>query len=333
MDLGGLPTPVTSAEALAERLALPALLVKGDDRAGDVYGGSKARKLEVLLADALTRRASSVLTFGGVGSNHALATAVHARRMGLGCVLALLPERPSAHAREHLLAERGLGCEQVPVGASDDAAAARVVRQVGAPGSPPYIIPVGGTCPLGNLGYVNAAFELAEQCESGVISVPDVIFVAAGTLGTTAGLHVGLRAAGLPSRLVAVRASNPGTGSDENLRAEVARTASFLRRIDPSFPEPTLELLSVEHGFAGPGYAIPTPEGQRAAGLARDLGGLELDLTYTAKAFAGLIDHAPRLAGQRVLFWNTFDPRHVPAGGAVVEDLPPPFRRYFPGRP
>jgi D-cysteine desulfhydrase len=330
MDLGGLPTPVSHQQALGERLGLPALYVKHDDRAGEVYGGSKARKLEHLLADALARGARSVLTYGGMGSNHALATAVHTDRLGLGCQLLLLAEPPSDHAREHLLAEHHLGCEQHRAGGIDEDAARRALGPR-FDAERPYIIPAGGTSPLGNAGYVNAAFELAAQCDAGELPIPEVIYVALGTTGTAAGLYVGLRAAGLPTRVVAVRASNPGTGSLRNLSATIESTARFLNELDPSFPrvEADRELLRLEHGFAGAGYAIPSDDGRRAAELARTLGALELDPTYTSKAFAALIHDAPRLSGQPVLFWNTYDPRHIPWGEARPEDLPPAFLPYL----
>lgn len=330
MDLGGLPTPVSHQERLGRHLGIGALYVKHDDRAGETYGGSKARKLEHLLAEAVRLGARTVLTFGGVGSNHALATAVQAERLGLGCRLLLLPERPSEHAREHLLAEHRLGCEQHRARGVDRDEARRVLGARFERESP-YVIPAGGTSPLGNAGYVNAALELAEQCAAGELPVPDLLYVAAGTTGTAAGLYVGLRAAGLPTRLVAVRASNPGTGSLRHLRGEIEATAQYLRGLDPSFPEVeiTSELLHLEHGAAGPGYAIPTPEGERATELARELAAIELDPTYTAKSFAGLIAHAPRLTDRAVLFWNTFDPRHVSPGDVEPEDLPRAFRGYF----
>jgi D-cysteine desulfhydrase len=246
----------------------------------------------------------------------------------------LLPEPAGGHVRAHLLAEHGLGCEQFPERGTDEAAVRRVLALREPGQAAPYVIPAGGTGALGTAGYVNGALELAEQIEAGEAPVPDVIYVAAGTTGTAAGLALGLRAAGLPTRLVAVRASNRGTATEARLRREIEAAASLLGGLDPTF-RPSLEaasgppLLRLEHGAAGPGYAIPTLEGARAAALARDLGGLELDGTYTAKAFAALIGDAPRLAGQTVLFWNTYDPRPVGSGGAQPGDLPPPLRRYF----
>jgi D-cysteine desulfhydrase len=242
----------------------------------------------------------------------------------------LLPETPSQHARDHLLAEHRLGCELVAATAADvrdtEGVLARANRE-----APSYLIPMGGTSPLGNTGYVNAAFELAAQCDAGELPIPDVIYVALGTAGTAAGLYVGLRAAGLATRLVAVRASNPGRGSLRNLRAAIEATSSYLHQLDASFPEVEAEesLLHLEHGSAGRGYAIPTEEGARAAALAQELEGIRLDSTYTAKAFAALINDAPRLSGESVLFWNTYDPRTVSTEGVTPEDLPRAFQRYF----
>lgn len=331
MDLGGLPTPITPARELGSHIGIPGLYIKRDDVAGAEYGGSKARKLEHLVADALDRGQRDILTFGGVGSNHALATAVHTHRLGLGCILLLLPERPSQHAREHLLAEHHLGCEQYRASSTDDRAVDQVLARRGSGVPTPYVIPAGGTSPLGNVGYVNAAFELAEQCAAGLMPVPDELYVAAGTLGTAAGLYVGLRAAGLPTRLVSVRASNPGTGSLRNLRAQIESTSRFLRERDPDFPDVEIveALLHHERGFTGEGYAIPSSAGRHAQETAHEHGGIELDPTYTAKAFAALISRAPRHAERIVLFWNTFDPRHVGSGTVGAGDLPPEFRGYL----
>lgn len=331
MDLGGLPTPLEDAPPLAEALGLGSLLIKRDDSAGSVYGGSKARKLEHLLAEARRSGQQTIVTFGGVGSNHALATAVHTQRQGFECVLGLLPERPSAHAREHLLAEHHLGCEQLPArgGAAETLLRLRA-RPEHADGF--YDIPIGGTSPLGNAGYVNGALELAAQLERARLPAPERIYVAGGTMGTAAGLYVGLRAAELETVLVVVRASNPATGSMGNLRNQILRTSRFLHELDEHFPLIDIDpsLLRLEHGFAGPGYALPTSAGAAAIELAAERGSLTLDGTYTGKAFAALRANAPHLGTGSVLFWNTYDPRHISWGDSTARDLPSAFRGYFP---
>jgi D-cysteine desulfhydrase len=272
-----------------------------------------------------------VLTFGGVGSNHALATAVHARRVGLGCHLVLLPEPPSEHARSHLLAEHHLGA-RLHAGRRPDLSDLEAARERHAPSEAPYVIPPGGTSALGNVGYVNAGFELAAQVAAGRLPEPDAVYAAAGTTGTAAGLYVGLRAAGLSSRLVAVRASSRGTATRARLEAEVVATVALLRRHDPSFPPVRVEdgRLELEHRFAGRGYAQPSRAGEAARRVAARHG-IELDPTYTAKAFAALRARGRAHAGEVVLFWNTFDPREVGHGEVSPGDLPGPFRAYFRG--
>ena len=332
VDLGGLPTAVTREAGLGQRLGLERLLVKHDGAAGREYGGSKARKLEHLLGDALARSAGgTVMTSGGVGSNHALATAVHVRRLGLGCLLLLAAEPPSEHAREHLLAEHELGCRLHAGRAASRSDVQRVLSRQPLGPSSVYVIPQGGSSELGNVGYVNAAFELAEQVEQQGLPVPDVIYIAAGTLGAAAGLYVGLRAVGLPTTTVAVRASNPGLGNMRNLRAAILTTSSYLHGLSSDFPTvaPEPSLLRLEHRFVGDGYARPTAAGRAARDLVRDAAQIELDLTYTAKAFAALTHDASRLTGQTVLFWNTYDSRTVPSGDSSPQDLPSAFRGYF----
>lgn len=313
IDLGGLPTPVERAPSSLERELGHALWIKRDDLAGEGFGGSKARKLELFLAEARGR----VLTFGGAGSNHALATAFHAHRLGLPCALVLLPEPPADHVERHLLAAHGLGAE-LHAGRRAD------LDDGGARFGPAYVIPQGGTSALGSVGYVGAGFELARQCATGELPIPDHVFIATGTTGAAAGLYVGLRAAGLTSSLVAVRASSRASANEARLAREIGETVSLLRRIDPHFPDVGVDRnVRIEHRFAGAGYAIPSAAGERASALARGL--IDLDPTYTAKAFAALI--AARLRGP-ALFWNTYDARPI-ATASTEENLPPAFRRYF----
>lgn len=324
LDLGGRPTPLTRHPELARRIGLGELLVKRDDRAGHPYGGSKARKLELLLGEAIRRGHRSVLTFGGVGSNHALATAVHARRLGLGCHLVLLHEPPSDHSRAHLLAAAAVGAT-LHAGRRGDRDDPRVGARL-APGEDPFVIPMGGTAPLGDAGYVDAAFELAAQLPE----PPDAIYVAVGTTGTLAGIAIGLRALGWPTRLIGVRASGRATGGRRRVAEEVERTVAMLRRRDPSFPEvrPSRRLFELDHRAVGEGYARPTRAGARATRLSEAHGGPPLDPTYTAKVMSALVRRAGEHRGDRVLFWQTYDPRLPAPGDATVEDLPLALRGY-----
>jgi D-cysteine desulfhydrase len=322
VSLGTWPTPVEPAAELGDAIGVPRLYLKRDDRAGTVYGGGKVRKLEWLLAAARREGAERVVTFGGVGSNHAVATTLYARELGLRTVLFLLPEPPSEHLRQNLLACLRGGAELHLVGG----------EQAVAPSPRSMVIPAGGTCPLGNLGFVAAALELEAQVQSGVLPEPSHIYLPLGTMGCAVGLVLGLRLTRLRSRVVAVRASNVPTSTRERFTSEFDRTVAFLRARDRAFPEIALrgEDLEIESRHLGPGYGVPTREGRAALDLARTHG-LGLEPTYTAKALAALIDAAPRLRRAVVLFWNTHSSRPLDVAGVDPAALPPAFRGYFAG--
>lgn len=323
--IADLPTPVEPRPELARRLGLGALWIKRDDLTASPYGGNKVRKLELFFADALARKKSRVITFGGVGSNHALATAIHARRLGLGATLLLLPQQKSRHVRHNLLAMADAGAELHPARSTDE-------RRAVSPHSSEhtYVIPTGGTSPLGDIGLVDAGFELAEQVRRGELPEPDEVWVALGTGGTAAGIALGLAAAGLRTRVVCVRVSSPRYGTWSNLARAFAATRDRLRSLDPSFPHVELdtERARIVHDHAGRGYGIASERGRRAAALARELGDLELDATYTAKTFAALVAASPARAGKVIVFWDTFDPRRLAADASALQRLPSALRGY-----
>jgi D-cysteine desulfhydrase len=163
---------------------------------------------------------------------------------------------------------------------------------------------------------------------------PDRVFVAAGTLGSAVGLAVGLRAAGLASQVVAVRASSTDYVNDRRLLSMAAATVALLRSHDPSFPEVRLGPADVriEHGQVGGGYAMPTSKARRALDLVAAHAPIVLDETYTAKAFAAIIDAAPTLAEDVVLYWHTFDPTPMDTSGVRADELPLPLRGYAAAR-
>jgi D-cysteine desulfhydrase len=209
--LGNFPTPVERARSLGEAIGVP-LYIKRDDRSAEPYGGGKARKLELLLGQALADKHPEVITFGAVGSHHALATAIYARRLGLRTTLLFLPEPPSPDVRTILFGCAKQGAHMELVGTLR-AAERRAAALVEAASDKPLILPAGGSSPLGNVGFVNAAFELSEQIDEGAMPQPHDVYMALGTMGSAVGLAIGFKALGLPVRVVAVRASTPGTSS------------------------------------------------------------------------------------------------------------------------
>lgn len=337
VELGAWPTPVQPADAAALPGPCGGLWFKRDDVCAQPYGGNKVRKLEFLLAEALARGHESVFTFGVAGSNHALATAIYAERVGLDARLLLTPQSNSSFVGRNLLMGRWVGAEHLHCGSETEARHRARLLALRGPGGRPgaFPIPGGGSSPLGTVGFVNAGLELAAQVRAGLLPAPDVIYLALGTMGTAAGLALGLAAAGLPTRLALVRVVRADIASPRRMRALYHGAARLLHHADPRFPLVPLDRSRIElrHDFIGPGYARFTPEGMAALARAREAFGIKLEGTYTGKAFAALLAdlESRRLAGRKVLFWNTYNSHPLPAA-ALAQDyraLPTPFHRYF----
>lgn len=334
------PTPLERVEC--QRLSdlfEGGLWIKRDDRTSRSYGGNKVRKLGFLLGEALQKGFVSVLTFGSYGSNHALATAIHARSRGLEPHVVLSPQDPTPYASATLLAHAALGTVLHPTegwdGRQTAALASREIERQDGMG--PYVIPMGGSNAMGVLGYVEAAFELVGQTEGsgGVDSAGsgefDAVYVAAGTLGTAVGLALGFAAAGAATRVEAIQVTPPEVASESVARKLVADTVALLRSHSPSFPKLTYDDLSLtlRGDHLGPGYGILTPEASEAVALAAECG-YELETTYTGKALAAMIGDARSGKigpSDRVLFWNTYSSAPKVAPGPI-EALPLVLREY-----
>jgi 1-aminocyclopropane-1-carboxylate deaminase/D-cysteine desulfhydrase-like pyridoxal-dependent ACC family enzyme len=337
IELGAWPTPVQAANPSSLPGRCAGAWIKRDDRCAEPYGGNKVRKLEFLLADALLKGHDAVFTFGVAGSNHALATAIYAQQVGLEALLLLTPQSNSSFVGRNLKLGRWAGARQLHC--ATEAEANRMARILGLRGGsarpPPYRIPGGGSSPLGAVGFVNAGLELAAQVRAGLIPEPDYLYVALGTMGTAAGLALGLAAAGLRTRLVLVRVVRADIASPQRFRALYHGAARLLHRRDPRFPLAPLDAARIEvrHEFIGPGYARFTDEGMAALAFARQAFDIGLEGTYTGKALAALLAdlRAGRLANCNVLFWNTYNGQPMPADAMALDyrELPPPFHRYF----
>lgn len=336
--LGQLPTPLEKLETAGLELGLDRLYIKRDDLSGEVYGGNKVRKLEFLLGDALRKRSKEVLTMGFAGSNHATATAIYANRLGLKCISMLMPQTNAHYLRSNLLAGRSAHAELCLYANMLTIVGGiywKMLRGLLRHGALPKYIPGGGSSPLGIVGYVNAALELKAQIDAGLMPPPDLIYVPMGSMGTAAGLAIGLRAAGLGSRVVAVRVIGKIHANESKLLALIRKTASYIRRNDTAFPHFDFSQndFTVRHEFYGDGYAHFTEEGAAAARLMRDKTGIPMNGSYSAKAFAAIMADAARgdLKDKTVLFWNTFNSRDLTPliQNADYHTLPRAFHRYF----
>ena len=316
------PTLVEPMARLTARLGASSspLLIKRDDGIAFGFGGNKVRKLAFVAARAQADGADTLITAGGVQSNHARATAAVAARLGLRAVLVangVPPARPTANA----LLDTLLGAEVVYVPSRDDRAPRmiEIADRLRAEGRTPYVIPVGASMPLGALGYVLAVAELVDQ-----IPAPDVIVHSSSSGGTQAGLVAGCRLLGLRTRVIGISADESAAVLQSDVEAIVRGIADLLEvRLPPSRaprfggpgkPDATIDLrngdtaIEVDDRFVGEGYGIPTDASREAIELAARSEAIFLDPTYTAKAMAGLIAYVRegKFAGnQTVLFWHT----------------------------
>jgi len=296
------PSPVESLDNLRDALGSDArLLVKRDDTIGFAFGGNKVRKMQLVAAHAKASGADTLITTGGVQSNHARVTAAAAAKLRMKCVLVVNGTRP-AHPTGNALLDQLLGAEVRYVRTREDRAtemerAAEDVRQRGAR---PYIIPLGASTPLGAAAFVAAIGELADQ-----IDPPDVIIHASSSGGTQAGLIAGCVLADWHTRVIGISADEPAASLEATVRELIDGLAKLL---DCGADRVASASIVVDDGFVGEGYGIPTMASREAADLAARTEALFLDHTYTAKAMAGLVSRVRDRTftkGSTVLFWHT----------------------------
>ena len=337
VSLGTFPTPVQRLERLGSDMGASRLFIKRDDLSGTIYGGNKTRKLEFLLGDAQRGRAKEVLTFGYAGSNHCLATAVYARILGMRSISMLMPQPDAPYVGRNLLMSYHEGAE-LHLYRNMPWLIFGTLCQLSLHGLRyrrlPRIIPPGGSTALGIVGFVNAAFELREQVVRGEAPQPDRIYVAAGTMGTAAGLMLGLRAADLGSKVVAVAVAGERFVNTRGMLRLIRRTNDLLCSLAPSFPRCgfTEADIDLRHGFTGQGYGRFTEEVVEAVALMERSEGIRLEGTYTGKALAGLIHDVKQQGdGSTILFWNTYNSRDFSQAAGLVDyrKLPRAFHRYF----
>ncbi|MCZ0982575.1 pyridoxal-phosphate dependent enzyme [Streptomyces diastatochromogenes] len=313
LRLGEAPTPVRRLTGLGTRAGV---WVKDESGYGDGgWGGNKVRKLEWLLPEARRRGARTILTVGGLGTHWGLAVARYARELGLGVALGLIDQPVDAHVRAQLERLRASG-------ATLHFLRTRTRLVLAAPWlfarhahglALPYYLPAGGSSPHGTLGAVEIALELGAQVEAGELPEPAWLMTAVGSGGTAAGLALGLRLAGLRTRVLGVVVNDTLRLDSAALLGLTRRTTDLLRArgadLDGAVPGP--DAIRLETAWLGDGYAHPTAAGDRALDRASARAGLELERTYTAKAFAALLDldAAGRLDGGPVVFLQTHGPR------------------------
>lgn len=301
-------TPIDELARLRSALgpACPRLLMKRDDLLSFGLGGNKVRKMQAVAAEAVAAGADTLITCGGVQSNHARVTAAAGAVLGLRVVLVLNvnldgapPEPPTANARLDRLF--GADIEYVP---SRDARAPRMLAIAGrlrGKGQKPFIVPLGASTATGALGFARGVAEIATAGAR-----PDVIVHATSSGGTQAGLIAGCALLGLRTRILGISADDPAPALRTVVRGLVDEMAERLAARPASLSGGSE--VDVDDRFVGGGYGVPTAASTEALELVARREGILLEPVYTAKAMAGLIAHVRDRefsSDQTILFWHT----------------------------
>ncbi len=300
--LAHLPTPVEPLPRLTATLGGGwELWVKRDDQTGLAFGGNKTRKLEYLMAEARAHGARMVITTGAAQSNHCRQTAAAAARLGLECLLVLVGPPGDSQPTGNRFLMHLLGAQvRWTTRASRDEDLKRAFQEAWAEGKRPYLIPYGGSSPIGAAAYAYALEELLIHQDF----QPDVIVLASSSGGTQAGLVAGARLLGYQGRIIGISVDAPA----EVLRACVAQLASEVLDRLQAPGSITPDEIEVVDTYAQPGYGVLTEREEEAIRLAARTEGLLVDPVYTGRALAGLIDLVRQGAfasGSRLLFWHT----------------------------
>lgn len=341
--LGDWPTPVERLDGLGAAGGDGAIWIKREDRSSDVYGGNKVRTLEAMMGRAIAGGAERIWATGAYGSNHSVATLLHAPRVGLCAGMALFPQPRSEPALENLLSALSVSpavyLMRSPLGLPLAMTRLRRRRE------PSLVMAPGGATAEGTFGAMSAGLELAEQVESGVCPAPARIVLAVGSTCTTAGLLVGLNlAASLGLGFGAGRAPvpevhavrvTPWPVTSRFMILRLARaSARLLRTRAPSAPviddrQLARTLTVVARDFGG-GYGKATARGVRAIDAFARAGGPPLDVVYSAKAGATLLDLARAGGPGPLLFWATKSSAPLPqATAGQIASAPATMRRWL----
>ena len=288
LQLADLPTPLEPMPRLSKALGGPTLWVKRDDLTGLALGGNKTRKLEFLFADALLGRATSVITFGAIQSNHARQTAAAAARLGMPCDLILteMVDRSDDAYRNsgNVLLDTLLGAyvNFLPKNGNREMVVADIVARRQRDGHRAYVIPPGGSNAVGATGYAHAFYEILLQSTAYGIEAAAIVH-ATSSGGTQSGLIAGRAHAGNGPEIVGINVFQAGASVRDGVALLAQQTCKHL---DTAAPKSSVEVVD---DFIGPAYGQPTEAMKEAVRLAAETEGLILDPVYSGKAMAGLI--------------------------------------------
>jgi len=321
--LTGIPSDVDRLTELENYLKLKdgEIYIKRDDKDHKIYGGNKLRKFEFIFGEALKKKKKGIITLGGIGTNHGAACAIIAKELDLKCELFLSLQPISWHVQRSLLLYHYFGAKLHFTKLFEFGVIKSLFFRMFHPKY--YLMSVGGSpllrfgTHLGTIGFVNAIFELKNQIDAGILPEPDIIFVAAGSTGTSAGLTAGCK----------LRIAN--------------KSIKFLRKRDKSIPDVQVTKgdFNMIKGYLGSSYGVKTVKGQKAVDLVYDLEGKKLDFkletTYTGKTMAAMLEFLEKEENKskKILFWNTYNSNdldtYLRETKFDYEKLPKKFHKYY----
>jgi D-cysteine desulfhydrase len=312
LSLAELPTPVDRAPWLDTSKAK--VWIKRDDLSSPIYGGGKVRKLEWILANAPFDTDLPILSVGGVGSHHLLALALFLRTQGRTLHGLTFTQALTPHVRKNLAVLLSCGAQLWNVSSRAELPRAWLAYHLWRrPDVKGTSMSAGASTPLGCFGFVDAAFELAAQVEAGLLPKPDVVYVTAGSAGTSAGLALGFALAGMPVHMHLVSSVEPWAFNTMMMQLKMRGALSALRQAGLDAPAGVRSLLrdagvtyEIDFDEVGAGYGEPTEGGLAAVDFAREHD-ISLEPTYTAKCISALrrTEAHDRGRPRNVLFWHT----------------------------
>lgn len=288
VPLANMGTRIEKLERLTHALGGPEIYIKRDDETGSDLSGNKVRKLEFVIADAQAKGADTLVTCGGIQSNHARATAIIGARLGMKSFLVLRGDETDEYDG-NLFLDKLVGAEFKFITEEEyeivDDIMADVAKELRVQGRSPYIIPEGASNEIGVWGYIKAAKEIKDQIGETSLHI-DHIVCAVGSGGTHAGLLLGSRLFGIEAEIVSL---NVGKTADYF----VDRIYGIIKKTEEQFGlerHISRDEIRVIDGYVGEGYALSRPEEIHFIEEIAKLEGIILDPVYTGKALFGLVD-------------------------------------------
>ncbi|TES94689.1 MAG: pyridoxal-phosphate dependent enzyme [Promethearchaeota archaeon] len=345
--LTGIPSNVDRLTELENHLKLidGEIYIKRDDKDHKIYGGNKLRKFEFIFGEVLKKKKKGIITLGGIGTNHGAACAIVAKELDLDCELFLSLQPVSWHVQRSLLLFHYFGAKLHFTKMFELGVIKSLLFRMIHPKY--YLMSIGGSpllgfgTHLGTIGFVNAIFELKNQIDEGILPEPDIIFVAAGSTGTAAGLTAGCKLLGLKTKVYPVNVSRDIVVNPKNLIKIANKSIKYLRKRDKSIPDVQVNMgdFKMIKGYLGSNYGVKTVKGQKAVDLVYELEGkklgFKLETTYTGKTMAAMLEFLEKEENKskKILFWNTYNSndldKYLRETKFEYEKLPKKFHKYF----